>query len=268
VKEAGIRNGFTTVIAPTGSISMIAGCSSGIEPVYSLVYEKNVKVGSFYYVNPVFEKAMKKMGIFDENLMEDILSNRSSVKNISYIPPQTKRIFVTAMDITPEDHIRAMASFQKWVDSSISKTINFPAEASVEDMRKGYVLAYRLGCKGVTVYRDSSIQDQVLVAATKESEKRVETAQHTYDEEKQKERLKVEIPEDVSALTKHMMEKDVTYTDGAGFYTSGDTNGDTTYTNGYTNGSHEMKTCPSCNIDLNRKEGCSSCPECGWGLCS
>ncbi len=174
IKKHGIRNGYTTVIAPTGSISMIAGCSSGIEPVFTLVYEKNVAIGSFFYVEPVFERAMTEEGLYDEVLLKDIALNKGSVQGIKYIPPKMKKVFVTAMDIKPEDHIKALASFQKWVDSSISKTNNLPATATVDDVKKIYLLAYKLGCKDVTVYRDSSIQEQVYVAPTLEKSKKVE----------------------------------------------------------------------------------------------
>lgn len=167
VKTKGVRNGFTTVVAPTGSISMIAGCSSGMEPVYSLAYEKHVAVGSFYYVEPVFEKIMQKEGLYDEELIKDVCTNNGSVHNIGYIPRELKSVFITAMDITPEDHIRALAAIQKWTDSSVSKTNNFPANATVEDMKKSYMLAYELGCKDVTVFRDTSIKDQVLRVADK-----------------------------------------------------------------------------------------------------
>ncbi len=162
VKKHGIRNGFTTAVAPTGSISMIAGCSSGMEPIFSLVFEKNVKVGSFYYIDPVFEQAMKEEGLYDDELIKAISDNRGSIQGIKYVPEKLKKIFVTAMDMRPEDHIRALAAFQKWVDSSISKTNNFPADATVEDMKKSYLLAYKLGCKDVTVFRDTSIKQQVL----------------------------------------------------------------------------------------------------------
>ncbi|MBW2975971.1 adenosylcobalamin-dependent ribonucleoside-diphosphate reductase [Candidatus Woesearchaeota archaeon] len=177
IKQNGIRNSFTTVIAPTGSISMIAGCSSGIEPVYSLAFEKNVKVGSFYYVDPAFEKALKKEGLYSDELMEEICDNNGSVQGLENFPKKLQKVFVTALNITPEDHIRALAGFQKWVDSSISKTNNFPADATVEDMRKSYILAYKLGCKDVTVFRDTSIKNQVLVVAKKKKKDIVEKAE-------------------------------------------------------------------------------------------
>jgi ribonucleoside-diphosphate reductase alpha chain len=164
VKKYGIRNGYTTVIAPTGSISMIAGCSSGIEPVYSLVFEKHVAVGNFYYTDPVFEANMQSEGLMDSDLIKDVAAHKGSVARLSYIPEKLKKVFVTAHDITPSDHIKALAAFQKWVDSSISKTNNFPADATPEDVREAYELAYKLGCKDVTVYRDGSIDGQVLVS--------------------------------------------------------------------------------------------------------
>ncbi len=172
IKKEGIRNSYTTVIAPTGSISMIAGTSSGIEPVFSLVYEKNVAVGKFYYIDPEFEIAMKEFGIYDEELLKTIVSHHGSLEGISYLPKEVKSVFRVAHDLTPESHIHALATFQKWVDSSISKTINFPKNATVDDMKKAYLLAYKLGCKDVTVYRDSSIENQVLSAPGKKEEKK------------------------------------------------------------------------------------------------
>ena len=240
----GIRNGFTTVIAPTGSISMIAGCSSGIEPVYSLIFEKNVKVGSFYYVNPVFERVMRRERLFDDKLMEDVLANRSSIHGLSYVPEKWKAVFVTAMDITPEDHVAAQAAFQRWTDSSISKTCNFPANASVDDMRACYELAHRLGCKGITVYRDSSIKEQVLVAATKESEKKVATAQKALEEKKVAERL--------------LAQKEV----------HGEASAAKAPTQALASASSKPTTCPECRVALVIKEGCATCPKCGWGICS
>ncbi|RLG20206.1 ribonucleoside-diphosphate reductase, adenosylcobalamin-dependent [Candidatus Micrarchaeota archaeon] len=169
IAERGIRNAYTTVIAPTGSISMIAGCSSGIEPVFALVYEKSVTIGSFQYVDPVFEKVMRREGLYDNDLLKDVIDNRGSIQRIPYIPDQLKRIFITALDIDPIDHVKALAAFQKWVDSSISKTINMPSSATTEDVKKVYLLAYKLGCKDVTVYRDKSLPTQVLKATTSET---------------------------------------------------------------------------------------------------
>lgn len=238
VRKYGIRNGYTTIIAPTGSISMIAGCSSGMEPVYSLVFQKNVKVGSFFYVDPAFERAMKREGLYSDRLMEKISNNGGRIQGIDEVPEHLQRVFVTAMDTTPEDHIRALASFQKWVDSSISKTNNFPANATVEDMRESYLLAYSLGCKDVTVFRDGSIKDQVLVAPKK----------------KEEEKTAISIkPEHVPAVEAHvggsalMMEHNEPQK---------------------AKSPKQWTDCPECKTKLEKKEGCVLCPNCGWGLCS
>ncbi len=162
IREKGIRNAATTTIAPTGTISMIANTSGGIEPQFSLVYVKNVMDGKkLLYVNPIFEKAMKKIGLYSEKLMEKV-SESGSISKIREIPEKLKKIFVTSHDITPEWHIKMQAAFQKYTDNAVSKTINFPEEAAKEDIRMAYELAYELGCKGVTVYRDGSRENQVL----------------------------------------------------------------------------------------------------------
>ncbi len=170
IKKYGLRNGYTTVIAPTGSISMIAGTSPGIEPQFSLVYEKQVTIGTFFYVDPVFEEKMRQLGLYDDQLLRDVIQNRGSIQNIPYIPEHIKRIFVTALDISPEDHILALAVLQRWVDSSISKTTNLPPSATVDDVKRLYLLAHKLGVKDVTVYRYGSIAEQVLVVSEEEKE--------------------------------------------------------------------------------------------------
>lgn len=232
IKQHGIRNGYTTVIAPTGSISMIAGCSSGIEPVYALVYEKHVKVGSFYYIDPVFERVMTEEGLFGEDLLRDVNDHVGSIQKISYIPEDLKRQYVTALDIRPEDHIRALAAFQKWVDSSISKTNNFPANATIEDMRDSYLLAYKLGCKDVTVFRDTSIQGQVLVASTK---KQTPPEQEAPLDERNARTPKIVTMPIIGASP---------------------------------SSSEEIKLCPQCMTTVVYQEGCYICLECGWGACS
>jgi len=170
IKKYGLRNAFTTVIAPTGSISMIAGTSSGIEPIFSIVFEKRVVIGNFYYVNRVFEKHIKDLGLYSQQLVEEIANNFGSLKNIRNIPEKLKSVFVTAADIAPEMHVYAQAAFQRWTDSSISKTINMPPTATVDDVKNSYLLAHSLGCNGITVYRDGSLENQVLNAGKKKQE--------------------------------------------------------------------------------------------------
>ena len=242
MKKYGIRNGYTTVIAPTGSISMIAGCSSGIEPVYSLAFEKNVKVGSFYYIDPAFERALKKEGLYSDELMEEIYDNNGSVQGLENFPEELQRVFVTALNISPEDHIRALASVQKWVDSSISKTNNFPADATIDHMRESYILAYKLGCKDVTVFRDSSIKGQVLVAGKSKEKKAAETV----------EVKKTEAEEETAVMDESREEeKDIV---------SGNLNSKIT-------GKAKHQICPDCGAKTQIQEGCVSCKACGWALC-
>ncbi len=251
-KTHGARNGYNTVIAPTGSISMIAGCSSGIEPVYALVFEKNVKVGSFYYTDPVFERIMKQEGLHDSKLMEDVTENGGSIQHIPYLTGEQKRVFVTAMDINPEDHIRMLATFQKWTDSSISKTNNFPADATVEDMRESYLLAYELGCKDVTVYRDSSIKSQVLNAPKKKETTTPGQNQLKIEASKAQTMQAIQPAPHVAPAPKPSPNPVA----GQRMQTVQNLS------------KFEIKSCPNCNSDTQIKEGCVMCPECGWGMCS
>jgi ribonucleoside-diphosphate reductase alpha chain len=156
------RNATTTTIAPTGTISIITGCSSGIEPIFALSFIRNVMDNDHLVeVHPLFEAQMKQHGIYSLERMKEI-SRNGTMRHVEGIPEGVRRIFVTAHDISPEAHLRMQAAFQKHVDNAVSKTVNFPSDATREDIRKVYLLAYRLGCKGVTVYRDKSRDDQVL----------------------------------------------------------------------------------------------------------
>lgn len=162
IKRHGIRNATHTTIAPTGTISMILDTSSGIEPQFSLVFRKHVMDGEkLLYVNKWFKAKLEQAGLLDEELLREI-SDSGSVAHNERIPSEIRRIFQTAHDISPEWHIRMQAAFQKYTDNAVSKTINFPNSATVEDIRTAYELSYLLGCKGVTVYRDGSRENQVL----------------------------------------------------------------------------------------------------------
>ncbi|MEK6790564.1 MAG: vitamin B12-dependent ribonucleotide reductase [Deltaproteobacteria bacterium] len=167
-KSGHMRNATVTTIAPTGTISIIAGCSSGIEPLFALAFVRNVMEGTeLLEVNPLFEETAAARGFDSPELMRQVAAS-GTLHGIPGLPDDVKRSFVTAHDITPEWHIKMQAAFQKYTDNAVSKTVNFPNEATVEDVAKVYILAYKLGCKGVTVYRDGSRDVQVL---TKGSEK-------------------------------------------------------------------------------------------------
>lgn len=162
IRQKGMRNATVTTIAPTGTISMILDTSSGIEPQFSLAYTKHVMDGeSLIYVNQWFEKALSVAGITDKAVLEKV-ANEGSVQHIEEIPEGIKKVFLTAHDISPEWHIRMQAAFQKYTDNAVSKTINFSANATREDIYTAYEMAYQLGCKGITVYRDGSRENQVL----------------------------------------------------------------------------------------------------------
>ena len=162
-----VRNATRTTIAPTGTLSMIGGCSSGIEPLFALSYTKTVLDGTpFIEVNPYFEEAAKKGGFYSAELMKE-LAEGSHLNEIKGVPDKIKRVFVTAHEITPEWHVKMQAAFQKSTDNAVSKTINFPHEATKEDVSHAYMLAYEEGLKGITIYRDRSRDTQVLTTGKK-----------------------------------------------------------------------------------------------------
>jgi ribonucleoside-diphosphate reductase alpha chain len=157
-----MRNATVTTVAPTGTISIIAGCSSGIEPIFAISFIRNVLSGTrLFETNPLFETIAKERGFYSAKLLEDI-AKTGSVQKIDNVPDDIKKLFVTALDIEPEWHIRMQAAFQKYTDNAVSKTVNLPSDAKVEDVRMIYDLAWKLKCKGVTVFRYGSKPEQVL----------------------------------------------------------------------------------------------------------
>ncbi len=159
-----MRNSTVTTIAPTGTISIISGSSQGIEPLFAIAYVREVAESlgrSLIEINPLFENIALREGFYSEELMKKI-SKKTSIQDVEEIPEQIRRLFVTAHDITAEWHVKMQAAFQKYTDNAVSKTINFPNWATPNDIDKAYWLAYKLGCKGITVYRHGSREVQVL----------------------------------------------------------------------------------------------------------
>lgn len=172
-----MRNATTTTIAPTGTIGIIASVSQGVEPIFALAYTRLSYIGKdsekpveLLEANPVFEEVARREGFYSEAVMKKV-AEHGSARGIKEIPLKWQKIFVTAHDITPEWHMKMQAAFQKYTDNAVSKTINYPNEATIEDVKSGYMLAYKLGCKGTTIYRSGSKQLQILNVGVKKEKK-------------------------------------------------------------------------------------------------
>jgi len=182
-----VRNSYVTTVAPTGTLSMIADTSGGCEPEFSLIWYKRVMDGEeLPYFLDYFEEVAKREGFWRDDLVQKILDNHGSPRGLKDVPEKWQRVFATAHDVAPEWHVRMQAAFQDWCDAAVSKTINLPREATVEDVKKAYLLAHDLHCKGITVYRDGSREDQVLNIGVAEAEKPKE--------------VRVEVPPEPAAL--------------------------------------------------------------------
>ncbi|MGB7291500.1 MAG: adenosylcobalamin-dependent ribonucleoside-diphosphate reductase [Thermodesulfobacteriota bacterium] len=158
-----MRNATVSSIAPTGTISIIAGTSASIEPLFAIAYRRShiLENQTFTEMNPIFLEYIKRTGTYSAKLLEDLIA-AGNLTYLQEIPEMIKKIFITALEIPYEQHIRVQAAFQKYVDNSVSKTINLTEDSKVEDVRNAYLLSYRLGCKGVTIFRQGSKKEQVL----------------------------------------------------------------------------------------------------------
>lgn len=170
-KQGPYRNATVTTIAPTGTLSIIAGCSSGVEPLFALCFTRNVMDGEkLVEINPYFEAALTESGQHSPDLLENVV-NKGSIQSMTFLPEKMRRVFVTAMDIAPEWHLKMQAAFQRHTDNAVSKTVNLPNSATEQDIYNIYWMAYEHGCKGVTVYRDGSKAIQVLYSGEAQKKK-------------------------------------------------------------------------------------------------
>jgi len=287
IKKHGVRNGMVTTCPPTGSVSMIADTSSGIEPIFALVYKKSVTVGEFYYVDPVFESELKKRGLYSDEILKKISDNYGSVQGLEEIPEDMQRVFVTAMDIHWLDHLLAQANIQLWLTDSASKTINMPNDATVEDVKAAYLLAYKLGCKGVTVYRDGSLSVQVY-SVEGEKKQRVKAKPSKYAVEKLKAVVEAEpwLAKfiNVEAILNGTNGKEKAESTSMSFSISSPATVKPKHEPPHRLERPEIPEdkikellgvayCPVCYekdgelVELKMESGCATCPRCGWSKC-
>jgi len=252
IQKNGIRNVLTTTVAPTGTLSMIADCSNGMEPMFALVFEKRVTVGRFFYTNKIFESVLKEHGLYNDQILEKIANNYGSVKGIPEIPEWIQKIFVTAMDIHWADHLMAQGVWQKWIGNAIAKTINMPNDVSSDDVKAAYLLAHELGLKGITVFRDGSRHEQVLHMTGNNVQKNFQVTPSVYVTDHisknitnaylkaQIERaLQIKIPDTTVAAPPPLTQEQM-----------------------------EERLCPTCKNNLVFAEGCNICIECGYSGCT
>jgi ribonucleoside-diphosphate reductase alpha chain len=261
VRRSGIRNSFLLSIAPTGSISMLVDASSGLEPVFALIYEKRVTVGVFHYIDPEFENYLKEAGLYNEQIVKMVADNGGSIQGLEIFPEEARRVFVVAYDVPWWDHVRAQHHVGLWVDAAVSKTINMPRWVTVEDVKKAYLFAYRLGLKGVTIYRDTSKAGQVLVTPSQRESHYVNVV--TNNTLEMMRNLGIEV----------VIEKRVTQVSTGGGYQrqeEAETIEHPLMKIVLPEGEKESRyyTCPQCRgVNLAWQEGCIKCIDCGWTSC-
>ncbi len=278
IKKHGIRNSWTSTIAPTGTLSMIADTSNGIEPIFAVVFEKRVTVGRFFYTNRIFETVLQENRLYDDEILAKVANNYGSAHGLTDIPGWIQKIFITAIDIHWTDHLIAQAIWQKWISNAIAKTINMPGDITAEDVKCAYLLSHDLGLKGITVYRDGSRNEQVLHITGENKKERgfgvvpsayarsyirdnisephvLEALEKIYKDIQSPDRIVLQgdevtclesqqIPKtnlaEESVQARHLNSRDLITPEGL---------------------------CPSCQSNLIMTEGCDMCIECGFSSC-
>ena len=280
IKNHGIRNSWTTTIAPTGTLSMIADVSNGVEPVFALVFEKRVTVGRFFYTSKIFENVLKEHNLYNDEVLLKISNNYGSIRGLDEIPDWMQRIFATAIDIHWTDHLMAQAIWQKWIGNAIAKTINMPADATVEDVKCAYLLAHELGLKGVTIYRDGSRNEQVLHITGDEREKKFDVKPSKYVRDYIYNNITEQyVLEQVEPIFKNYSENNnVLPTDKNAdipehFESNFEINPisiktSDSYARSEQENNNNKELCPTCKNYLIITEGCNMCIECGFSSCA
>jgi ribonucleoside-diphosphate reductase alpha chain len=269
IQKHGIRNSWTSTIAPTGTLSMIADTSNGVEPMFALVFEKRVTVGRFFYTNRIFENVLKESGLYNDEILAKIANNYGSVRGLAEIPEWIQKTFVTAIDIHWTDHIMAQAVWQKWIGNAIAKTINMPGDVTAEDVKYAYLLSHELGLKGVTVYRDGSRHEQVLhITGNESKEKKFITRPSKYAADYIRANIKepyvIDQIEKIFEQTKSEEYEDLP-TETISTSVLLDTPDKSMQAPLLE--SNEDNACPSCKARLIITEGCNLCIECGFSSC-
>jgi ribonucleoside-diphosphate reductase alpha chain len=269
IQKHGIRNSWTSTIAPTGTLSMIADTSNGVEPMFALVFEKRVTVGRFFYTNRIFENVLKESGLYNDEILAKIANNYGSVRGLAEIPEWIQKTFVTAIDIHWTDHIMAQAVWQKWIGNAIAKTINMPGDVTAEDVKYAYLLSHELGLKGVTVYRDGSRHEQVLhITGNESKEKKFITRPSKYAADYIRANIKepyvIDQIEKIFEQTKSEEYEDLP-TETIPTSVLLDTPDKSMQAPLLE--SNEDNACPSCKARLILTEGCNLCIECGFSSC-
>jgi ribonucleoside-diphosphate reductase alpha chain len=267
IQKHGVRNSWTSTIAPTGTLSMIADTSNGVEPIFALVFEKRVTVGRFFYTDKIFENVLKENGLYNDEILTKIANNYGSVRGLTEIPEWIQKTFVTAIDIHWTDHLMAQAVWQKWISNAIAKTINMPGDVTAEDVKCAYLLSHEFGLKGVTVYRDGSRHEQVLhITGNNKEEKRfiVRPSRYVIDYVY----ANVTEPYVREQIEKIFKEIEI-QREAIGSVLTVEQTGTTKKTmQAPQTELNEDEICPSCKAKLIITEGCNMCIECGFSTCA